>query len=544
MNYKITAIRLLLLSSLIFIKSPTVNARDEHAASGARAAPAARASEAPQREAPAARMSEAPQREAPAARMSEPVQRHEAPTARMSEPVQRHEAPTARMSEPVQRHEAPTARMSEPVQRHEAPTARMSEPEQRHEAPTARMSEPKSPREAERQTERASAAPQSQKQAHALSRESKPHANASHLSSHQIKPQTMRGATAHLNSAGGKHSAKLSPEKNGGNVNRARQIAQRDQKAAKAKSSAHLAAARSSEKSSEKNGGNINRARQIAQRDQKAAKAKSSAHLAQAQSPGSNKNKSANKGRMLATVAGTKQGHSSLSRPSALANPRKVSMGRPGSKPGITYTRPHKLAYRSGASNIPRAGRVGTGRAGIVDPGGYVRTAQGGRTGLSRNSMQQQLSSIPNYNTNYANTNRSRVSNHSQWPGQWNPGASGASLGYFPGYSWNGTNYPFSYYACSGYCSTPYLFLLECGAFWQPGVGYADCLPYGYNQPMSIGVDQVVPAYDAYGHIIGYRDETFYYNACWDPSAQAYGYYDYLGGFHWVTFPWLNTWGG
>jgi len=39
-----------------------------------------------------------------------------------------------------------------------------------------------------------------------------------------------------------------------------------------------------------------------------------------------------------------------------------------------------------------------------------------------------------------------------------------------------------------------------------------------------------------------FHDETFYYNAAWDQNAQAYGYYDYRGGFHWVTFPWLNTW--
>jgi hypothetical protein len=84
--------------------------------------------------------------------------------------------------------------------------------------------------------------------------------------------------------------------------------------------------------------------------------------------------------------------------------------------------------------------------------------------------------------------------------------------------------------------------MLDCGAFYQPGAGYADCLPYEYNQPISIAVNEVVPAYDARGNIIGYQDETFYYNACWDPNAQAYGYYDYRGGFHWVTFPWLNTW--
>ena len=352
-------------------------------------------------------------------------------------------------------------------------------------------------------------------------------------------------------------------QKNGGNGNRARQISQRDQKASKARSSAKLAAARSSERPSEKNGGNVNRARQIAQRDQNASKSRSSAKLAAARSSerpseknGGNVNrarqiaqrdqnaskapKSSANGRMLATAAGTKQTRSGLSRASAFANPRKVSQVRPGSKPQITSAKPQKLAYRRGAVNIPRSGRVGTGRVGIVDPGGYIRS--GGAARIDRSHMQQQLASVPNYHTNFSNNNSHRISDHSRWPSHWNPGSGGANLGYYPGYSWNGTNYPFNYYAPSGYCPTPCLFLSDCGAFWQPGMGYADCLPYGYNQPISIGVDEVVPAYDAYGDIIGYQNETFYYNAFWDPNTQAYGYYDYRGGFHWVTFPWLHTW--
>jgi hypothetical protein len=390
----------------------------------------------------------------------------------------------------------------------------------------------------------------------------------------------MKGATARANSVERKNSGERASEKNGGNANRAKQISQRDEKASKARSSAKKLAAAKSERPSEKNGGNANRARQISQRDQKASKARSSAKklaaaksgerpsernggnankarqitqrdekaskaqsakLAAAKSLSSNKAKSSANKRMLATAAGTKQTRGAVSRPSASANPRKVSAVKPGSKPRITTARPEKLAYRKGAGNIPHAGRVGAARAGIIDPGGYIRTAQGsGR--IDRSHMQQQLASLPNYHNNFSNNNGHRISNHSQWPSHWNPGSGGASLGYYPGYSWNGTNYPFSYYAPSGYCPTPYLFLSDCGAFCQPGVGYADCLPYGYNQPISIAINEVVPAYDANGNIIGYQDETFYYDACWDANAQAYGYYDYRGEFHWVTFPWLNTW--
>jgi hypothetical protein len=374
-----------------------------------------------------------------------------------------------------------------------------------------------------------------------------------------MKSQTMRGATAHRDSAETKNRFTRPSEKNGGSVSRARQITQRDLKASKTKSSAKLAVARSVERPSEKNGGSASRARQIAQRDLKASKAKSSAKLAAARSVErpSEKNggsasrarqitqrdlKASTDGRKLATLEGTKRASGAVSRPSSFANPRKGSPVKSGSKPRITSTRPQKLAYRSGAGSTPRAGRLGTGRAGIVDPGGYVRTAQKGTGTMDRSHIQQQLKSISNYENNLSNNNRSRISNRGSWPNHWNPGAGSAGLGYYPSYSWNGTNYPFSYYALSGYCPTPYLFMLESGAFWQPGLGYADSLPYGYNQPMSIGVDEVVPAYDAHGHIIGYRDEMFYYNACWDPNAQAYGYYDYRGGFHWLTFPWLNTW--
>jgi hypothetical protein len=86
------------------------------------------------------------------------------------------------------------------------------------------------------------------------------------------------------------------------------------------------------------------------------------------------------------------------------------------------------------------------------------------------------------------------------------------------------------------------LFYPAYGQFWQPGIGYSDYLSGGYHAPITVAVQEVVPMYDAYGRIMGYRPETFYYNAYWDPNAEAYGYYDYRGAFHWVTFPWLRSW--
>jgi len=33
------------------------------------------------------------------------------------------------------------------------------------------------------------------------------------------------------------------------------------------------------------------------------------------------------------------------------------------------------------------------------------------------------------------------------------------------------------------------------------------------------------------------------YNACWDEEAHGYCYYDRVGDFHWLSFPWLDSWG-
>jgi hypothetical protein len=232
----------------------------------------------------------------------------------------------------------------------------------------------------------------------------------------------------------------------------------------------------------------------------------------------------------------------SISKSNSFANPRQTAPPSPGLKPRFSANKPGRLPYRGGSGNTPQAGNAGVGRPGIVDPGGYVRTPRNAAARIDRNSMRQQLSSLSNYNRDFNNNNRLRQNNYRQWPGGWNPGPNAGRLGYYSGYSWNGNNYPFNYYGLAGYCPTPWLFLLSYGEFWAPGSGYTESLPYGYNQPISIAVEEVVPFYDAYGNITGYQNETFYYNAFWDPNSQAYGYYDYHGAFHWITFPWLNTW--
>ena len=113
-----------------------------------------------------------------------------------------------------------------------------------------------------------------------------------------------------------------------------------------------------------------------------------------------------------------------------------------------------------------------------------------------------------------------------------------SNLLYFTGYSEGGNTYPDNYFAMNGYAPTPYVFNVASGQFWQPGAGYCDYLPNGYQAPITVAVQEVVPTFDGNQNITGYQPQTFYYNAIWDTDAQAYGYYDYRSKFHWVTFPW------
>jgi hypothetical protein len=155
---------------------------------------------------------------------------------------------------------------------------------------------------------------------------------------------------------------------------------------------------------------------------------------------------------------------------------------------------------------------------------------------------RRQLAAMRGFDNTFSHNNRFRMIDSARWPGHWRTGPGWANLGYYTGYWYNGATYPAFYYAPEGFCPTPYLFYAESGEFWEPGFGYSDYLPYGYHQPITVAVNEIVPVYDAYGDVIDYRQETFYYNAFWDDNAQAYGFYDYRGAFHWLTYPWLQSW--
>jgi hypothetical protein len=115
------------------------------------------------------------------------------------------------------------------------------------------------------------------------------------------------------------------------------------------------------------------------------------------------------------------------------------------------------------------------------------------------------------------------------------------NLLYFDGYSVNGNTYPINYFAMNGFVPTPYVFDVNSGQFWQPGVGYSDVLPSNYQAPIAVHLQEVVPSFDGRGRITGYKPQPFCYNAFWDNNSQAYGYYDYRSKFHWLTFPGLQS---
>jgi len=283
-------------------------------------------------------------------------------------------------------------------------------------------------------------------------------------------------------------------------------------------------------------------------------------------------------------------GRSAIPGPPGFANPRQVGRLSPGAGRQISPTRGAMLTFSPNARNIPRAGNLQTGRPGPLDPGGYVRSAGGGSSSLinPNYASRQFAAAMPNYqaiaNANYTNMVANRANwpwqlpayapgwfNNSQSPWNWpqsnrgnnNPGGFFGMLGnlfnpwgvnqnqgwipalnYYNGYDWDNQNYPCDYYAPNGFCPTPYLFDVSGGQFWQPGAGFSDTLPSGYQAPITVAIQEIVPTYDQSGQISGYQPQTFYYNAFWDSNAQSYGYYDYRQQFHWLTFPWLNSWSG
>lgn len=258
-----------------------------------------------------------------------------------------------------------------------------------------------------------------------------------------------------------------------------------------------------------------------------------------------------------------------------------------------------RLTYGAGATRIPHGGDTRSGLPGSFDPGGYLRGAPSGSHFLNAQYARSQFASAnPNFASVAAANYQNAVQNRASWPWQlppyapgwfngnpnnywwqtgWNNGWSygpswyngwGGSLpwwmaladvlpwgmnsqldwvpyqSYYNGYTYDNETYPMNYFGQNGYCPTQYVFDVASGQFWVPGRGYTDYLPNGYHAPISVAVEESVPQYNVQGQIVGYRLQKFHYNAYWNDQQQAYGYYDYRQQFHWLTFPWLNSWSG
>jgi len=250
------------------------------------------------------------------------------------------------------------------------------------------------------------------------------------------------------------------------------------------------------------------------------------------------------------------------------------------------------LGFRGGNRDIPRAGNARTGNPGPLDPGGFIRRASAPSRNINPEFARRDFAqNMPNFNAVAAHNNANLIADRGAWPwhlpayapgwfnnwhgdwqynnsgwqgpGFWNnyrgslpwwgalaglwPGGVNSDLGWVPyvnyynGYNWDGNNYPCDYMADDGYCPTPYVFSVPNGQYWQVGRGYSNYLPAAYHAPITVAMQESVPEYDLGGQIVGYRLQTFYYNAFWDQQAQTYGYYDYRQQFHWVNAPSLNT---
>ncbi len=258
-------------------------------------------------------------------------------------------------------------------------------------------------------------------------------------------------------------------------------------------------------------------------------------------------------GRMSATHTGVNMGRHTArtrvhpgQRPSqANASPRVHSGQRPSqanARQRVHHAQPGHSTARTQVNSF-KTGRINHGHYNPIYKG-IKNTRHGAYTGKNYSQLERSLKRMPQYNSIYRNNNFYRIKNHALWPGGWHPGASWSKMWYYTGYWWGGYRYPYRYYALNSYCPTLYLLDLLNTTLQQIGTGKISYLPAGYQLPITVAVQEQIPIADAYGNILRYQNETFYYNALWNASAQAYGYFDYHNQYHLLTYQWYNTWLG
>ncbi len=178
------------------------------------------------------------------------------------------------------------------------------------------------------------------------------------------------------------------------------------------------------------------------------------------------------------------------------------------------------------------------------DPGGYIReTHRPSQVIHSGNDVTSQIRRNPGFDRRWQENRRFFQEGRDRWPGRWRPRSEWGRFGYCERL-WFETEVSVSFFAFYEYCPTDYIFLVGNGQFWVPGQGwvYVDFLPEQYFEPITVAIEEVVPVVDDNGDIVAYEQNTYYYNAIWDQFAQAYGYFDYQGQFHWLSLPWLQSW--
>jgi hypothetical protein len=161
-----------------------------------------------------------------------------------------------------------------------------------------------------------------------------------------------------------------------------------------------------------------------------------------------------------------------------------------------------------------------------------------------RNYVSGEIGRLPYRDRTWQENRRFFNEDHDRWPGRWRPRPEWDVRFGFCDHLWFDTEVALEFFCWYEFCPTDYIFLVGTGQFWVPGEGwgYIDFLPDDYADPITVAVEEVVPVLDDDGEVIAYEEKTFYYNAVWDEFAEAYGYYDYQGTFHWLSFPWLNSW--
>lgn len=129
------------------------------------------------------------------------------------------------------------------------------------------------------------------------------------------------------------------------------------------------------------------------------------------------------------------------------------------------------------------------------------------------------------------------------YTGRWHPSPRHE---YYRGFYWGGVLYtsPDPYFwGYNSWGPTEWVYYSDTGEWWTPGAGWSASPPAGYNDVITVAVDEQVAVLDDFGDPVldvdgnpEYETIKVYYNAYWDPIYGAYGYENRNGDFVWVQW--------